>query len=179
MNFTTLQDAIYEWVNGQTGLECIWAFQNTVVPEKPFYTLRLANFTQIGDAENVEPQGVYAVGDFDIYANINFMLEIQGFGPGVMNKTVDLAHSLNSPVVHAQLKSAGVVTWNEPNAVQDISGLDNSQNEERSLYEPNMRTSNVINDVPLGAIEIVNINGTLKQPGKSDITRTLNVDSTI
>lgn len=177
MVFSTLQDALYDWVNGQTGNECIWAFQNTIVPDKPFFALRIASLNQVHDAELVKRDGA-ALGDFDIYTNVDFILEIQGFGAGVMNQTQNLKNSLNDPTVHDTLVAAGVVTWNDNNPVQDISGVDNSQNEERSLFEPSMRTSDLISDVPLGAVEIVNIDGTLKQPGKSDITRTLNIDST-
>ncbi len=180
ISFITMQDAIYDWINGQTGLECIWAFQNSIIPDKPFFSLRLMSFVQQGDASVVPSSVQTTAGEHDIVSSIDFVLEILGFGLGIVEQTVNLKLTLNRDDIHTSLvEDGGVISWNDTNQVLDISGIDNDLNEERSSYDVMMRTVDIISDVPLGLIEIMNSEGTFKQPGKTNIVRDINVDSTI
>jgi len=179
ISFLTLQDAIYDWINGQTGKECIWQFQNAPVPDKEYFALRLMSFVQQGDSA-ITPSTVQTpANEQDIITAFDFTLEILGFGNGIVEDTVNLKSTLNRQDIHDELITGGVIAWNDTNAVLDISGIDNDLNEERSSYDVMMRTVDVVTDIPFGLIEIVNAEGTYKQPGKPDIISTLNIDSTI
>lgn len=179
IDFSTMKDSIYDWVNGVTSRECIYAFQNAPVPNKPFYSLRLLSFVQQGNSSVVPIENQTVAGEYDYITTVDFILEILGFGPGIVQDTVKLQMSLNDPTVHDNLLSGGVISWNNMNPVLDISGVDNDENEERSSFDVGMRTANIEADVLLGIIEIVNIEATYQQPGKPDIIHQLNIDSTI
>ena len=179
ISFLTMQDAIYDWINGQTGLEAIWQFQNAPIPDKNFFALRLMSFVQIGDSSIAASDPQTNVGEHDTFTTVDFILEILGFGKGIMEQTINLKLSLNREDVHQSLLDGGVVSWNDTNSVLDISGIDNDLNEERSSYDAMMRTVDIITDVPFGVIEIVEATGTFKQPGKPDIVQAFNIDSTI
>lgn len=168
IDFTVLQDAIYDWINGQSGNEVVWQFQNGIIPNKPFFATRLTSFEQQGEAELRVQDPPSPTGVRDIYSSTDFVLEILGFGVGIVQDTVNLQLSLNNPQVLEPLNDAGVIVWNSLTPVTDISGIDNDENEERSLFEVNMRTCDLITNVDLGCIESVNIQGTYKQDGKPD-----------
>jgi len=180
ISFLTMQNAIHDWINGETGLETIWEFENGMIPDKPFFSLRLMSFTQIGESLITPSDPQTVAGEQDIITTMDFVLEILGFGTGIVETTTNLKISLNRDDIHRSLvDDGGVITWNDTNSVLDISGIDNDLNEERSSYDVMMRTCDIITDVPFGLIEKVNMIGTLKQTGKPDITQTINVDSTI
>lgn len=177
ISFTQMQDAIYDWINGQTGVECIWQFQNAVVPDKKYFALRLMSFTQIHDAVDSPSVVQTDAGERDLTTTFDFVLEILGFGFGIMEDTVNLKNSLNRNDVHQALRDDGnIISWNDTNAVQDISGLDGHENEERSSWDVDMRTADEILDIPAGAIDILDSTGAYKQSSKSDITRNVIVD---
>lgn len=180
IDFSRMKDAIYTWINTYTGIECIWQFQNAPIPDKPFFALRLSSFTQIGKAEPVDAVAPITPGDKDIYTTYNFILEILGFGPGIVQNTVQLKSSLAIESIHDTLKTTGgVISFNDTNPVQDISGLDEALNEERSSWDVQMRTCELITNIPFGQIDIVNAQGTYKNPGKPDLVTNFNIDSTI
>ena len=178
IDFNSIKDGIYDWINGETGKEVIYQFQNIAIPDKPFFSLRLMNFIQVGDASHVPAATQTDAGEWDFTTNVDFQVQILGFGPGIVEETIKLQMSLNRPDIHQDLFDAGVISWNGDNPVLDISGLDNDENEERSSHDVNMRTVDIVTDVPLGVIEIVNAEGTFKQPGRPDIIRDINVDAT-
>ncbi|NJR73242.1 MAG: hypothetical protein HC773_05220 [Scytonema sp. CRU_2_7] len=174
-----MKDAIYDWVFGVTGMNTVWQFQNMPVPNKPYIALRISSFIQIGDSQKTPSAVQTLANEHDVITNWDFVLELLGFGPGVVQATVNLKSSLNDDTIHQALKAGGVISWNDTNPVLDISGVDDNNNEERSSFDSNMRTSDIITGIPQGMIQIVNIDGTYENPGMSDILTTLNIDSTI
>lgn len=181
LDLEAIKDTIYDWVNGQTLVDpddITYQFQNAAFANKPAFSLRIMSLTQIGDSDLVVATSGNS-DERDIVTTWDFVLEILGFGTGIVGKTQKLINSLNSPAVHDQLKAGGVITFNNSLSVLDISGLNQNENEERSSYDASMRTFEAIENFPVGQISIVNGLGTFKQPGKPDFTRTLNIDSTI
>lgn len=179
--FSTLKDTVYDWIDGQALVpseNIVFQFQNEAIPDKPFFSLRIMSMVQIGDA-NITKATSGLSDQRNITTTYDFTLEILGFGPDIVEKTHLLRNSLNVPEVHEQLADGSVISWNNTNLVLDISGLDGEDNEERSSYDANMRTTEVIEDISVGQISIVNAVGTIKQDGKPDTIINFNIDTTI
>lgn len=178
-SFSTMKTTIYDWINGQSLVntnDIVYQYQNQPFANKPGFTLLLNSFLKIGRDDYLGPDDD---GDIEIKGNREFTLVIQGFGAGIVEKTVQLRDSLERPDIYAALVTGGVIPYNFDDAIQDISGLDNSENEERSIFNVFMRTDNIITGVPVGLIEKVNIDATIEQPGKDDYLQTIEIDSTI
>ncbi len=119
-----------------------------------------------------------ALGEYQIQGNRQWVLYIRGFGSGIIEKTCKLRDSLEKENVVIHLREGGLIPYNIDEPVQDISGLDGSENEERSSYDVFMRTDSIITGVSLGFIESVNAEATYSQPGKDDIVKQLTIEST-
>jgi hypothetical protein len=170
-----MKDAIYDVINGQTGVECMYDWQDGPIPAKPFFSLSITAFRKIGRDVFIGPDGS---GLYQMQGNRDFTLMILGFGPDVVEKTFLLQTLLERPDIHELFRAGGLFPYDIDQPIQDISGLDQSEPEERSSWDLFMRTDSIITDVPAGLIEKVNINATYKQPGKPDINSTINIDST-
>jgi hypothetical protein len=170
-----MKDAIYDVINGQTGIECIYNWQDGPIPDKPFFGFTLTAFRKIGRDVFIGPDGS---GNYQMQGNRDFTLLIQGFGPGIVEKTFLLQTILERPDIHETFRAGGLFPYDIDQPVQDVSGLDQSEPEERSSWDLFMRTDSIISDVPAGLIEKVNIDATYKQAGKPDIDSTINIDST-
>jgi len=171
-----MKDAIYDIITSQSGIECQYAFESDAIPQEPFFSLNFNSFGKIG-------RDVVVISDvtdtFTMYGNREFILEIRGFGSGIIEKTTILQTSFDRPDVHDLFRSGGVIPYDIDQVIQNVSGVDQSQQEERSLWEVMMRTDSVITDIPTGIIEKVTIASKYKQSGKPDIDSTIEIDSTI
>ena len=174
-SFTTMKNTLYDVIKAQTSIECSWDWQNAPKRDKPFFSLRLTTFRKVGRDVLIGPDNL---GKFQIEGNRDFTLMVQGFGPGIIEKTYLLQSLLEKPEVHETLRAGGLFPYNLDQPIQDISGLDQYDPEERSAWDVLMRTDNIITNVPAGLIQIVNIDSTYEQPGKPDIDSTINIDST-
>lgn len=177
INLRDLKKTFYTWVTDVTEKACVFQFQNVPIPKGVYFSLRIDSVIQKGDAEYVEPENPTYPGQKSLVTRWEGVLQILGFGEDVFNDTLILKNSLNKNEIHQQLKDGGVITWNGENPVLDISGLDNSENEQRSSWDTRFRFCSVEGFQNVGQIVIVNADGTYKQPGKPDINQTLNIDA--
>ena len=174
IDLNTIKDTIYDWLNGETAVDVIYLDQNMPKINNPYFGLRINSIIRIGHDEIIGPD---ANGKVKVAGNRDFTLQILGYGSGIIAKTVDAISTLQNPLIKQQLNDGGVIYFDDT-PVQDISGLDESEFEERSQVDVMMRTDTLISDVDVGLIEIVNGEATYQQSGKPDFTRNINVDST-
>lgn len=177
INLNLLKDTFYTWVTDVTTRACVFQFENVPILQGVYFSLRLDSFNQLGDAEYLEPETPQFPGDKSLVTNWEGMLHTLGFGTDIMQDTLILKNSLNKDEIHQQLKDGGIITWNGENPVLDISGIDNSENEQRTSWDTRFRFSSIEVEQDVGQIIIVNADGTYQQPGKPDITTTLNIDA--
>lgn len=177
INLKSIKDGLYDWVVLATEKTCVFQFENVPIPKGIYFSLRIDNITQLGDAEYLEPENPTVPGEKDLVNDWEGVLHVLGFGTDVMNDTLNLKSSINKNEINQQLKDAGIIIWNDQNPVLDISGLDNSENEQRTSWDTRFRFSTIDFAENVGQIVIVNADGTYKQPGKPDITTTLNIDA--
>jgi len=177
INLNSLKDSFYTWVTDVTSRECVFQFENVPIPQGVYFSLRIDNLDQIGDAAYMEPENPAFPGDNSLVTNWEGMLHVLGFGTNIMQDTLILKNSLNKDEIHQQLKNEGVITWNGENPVLDISGIDNSENEQRTSWDSKFRFTSINTGENVGQIVVVNSDGTYKQPGKPDINTSINVDA--
>jgi len=175
-SFDTIKNTIYDVIYGKTSIECQWNWQDGSIPAKPFFSLGLPTFRKIGRDVLIGPD---ISGNFQMNGNRDFTLSILGFGTGIVEKTYLLQTIFERPDVHELFRIGGIFPYDIDQQIIEISGLDQSQPEERSSYDVFMRTDNIVTGIPAGIIEKVNIEATYEQFGKPDIETEINIDSTI
>lgn len=177
-SFDTIKDTIYDVINGLALVpdgNIEYQYQNSPHPDKPYFSLLLNSFRKIAEDSFTDPNGS---GNSDMVGNREFTLMVYGFGPGIVEATYKLQSELEKPDIYDLMVAGGVIPYDVDSPIQDISGIDESENEERSSYDILCRIDSIITDVSVGLIEIVNAEGTYKQAGTGDIIRNLHIDST-
>ena len=125
---TALYTAFKTWIDTATGFSnTIRAEVNGPKPTSPHFTMRLNNFSPIGDdwVGNVDNNG-----DAEIVGNRDFVLEVQGYKKGVVDKIEDIEQALNKLSVIQAFRNAGIVIVDSMPSV-NITGLDDTKYEER------------------------------------------------
>ena len=51
MNFSDLQNGIYNWISGESSLTTIWQYANAPRPPRPYISLLIPTITPIGSTE--------------------------------------------------------------------------------------------------------------------------------
>ena len=139
-NQTEIENTLQEWVADFTGLDpdsgVIWAEQNAPQPsnfeppESPYITLRMASLTPQGQDfwSNVDD----ATGKAKVGGVRRFTLEVNHYGPGSFAMLEALYGSLIFPEYQKLLNDVGI-TQLDRFPVQNLTGLDDTQFEERAL----------------------------------------------
>jgi len=173
-SFTDLKKGIYDWIYGQTSVPVIWRWQKGQF-KKPSFNIMITTSQKIGHDIETKPS---SLGAYNVQGHREFVLSIQGYSDysyGIYEKTLALRDSLSKLSVRDALGVKGVVVFDwQP--VQDISGVDNSENEQRSSFDVNCRHNIQIADT-VSFIDIVNAQGTFHNPPKDDYIQTLSVDN--
>lgn len=175
-DLTTIKETIYDVVSEQTGLECQWSGQESALPPEPCFSLKLTNHNLVGQGFLTGPDGS---GNASSVKNREFTLEINGYGKGVIEKTLILQSVLDQPGIRAQLYAGRVIFYDIENPVTDLTEIEAKQVRERSFYEIPSRTDDIVDDIEVGIIEKVEIDAKYIQPGATDIDTVINIDSTI
>ncbi len=174
-SFSAMKSTIYDIIKAVSSLESMYAWQDSPIINKPFFSLDIRSFGKVGRDCFTAPN---ASGLATMIGNREFTLMIQGKGVNTFEKTTQLQTAFEKPDIHDLFRAGGIFPFNIDEPVLNISGLDQSQPEERSSWDIFMRTDSVITDVPIGLILKINAEATFSQPGKADIERTLNIDTT-
>ena len=159
---------VVAWIRsvlGDPAYNVIYMRRNAPRPIRPYFAFDIISHRQVGqDAVWLPDELNYRV---PVLGNREFTLTIQGYGPGVYENALELRDSLEIPEVHNAFKAYGFFPFNwEP--VLNITGLDNSEFEERVSFDLFCRTDKYrvyTSDI----IETVEGAGRYKNPPKSDI----------
>lgn len=174
-DFLSLKELMYSWIYNQNLVKpesIMFKYQNVPTPDTPYFSLQMTSFLKLGRDILV---GLDEFNEYQLQGTREFTLSISGFGDGIIEKTNTLRDSLEIETVLQFLYDGGLIPY-EPNLpVQDVSGVDESENEERSSYDVLMRTDSVITNIPVEVFTQVNAEGTFSQSGKSDITEQINI----
>lgn len=52
MNFSTLQDGLYDWISTETSLEVVWEYANAPRPTLPYISLLIPTITPVGQVSS-------------------------------------------------------------------------------------------------------------------------------
>lgn len=166
MNWTTIRDALYTWVESVEGSRpVVWADQDAPRPMGPFTSLRLNTRTKVGHdfVGHATDEG-----EISVRGNREIVLEVQTFGENALSRAEALRTSLSMPTVWGALSStAGIaVLWEGD--VQNISELEESRYEERGTFDVRLRVAENVTDTP-GVIKHVEMGGTIKGPNGGEL----------
>lgn len=171
MDFPTIKLGLYTWASTESNLEVIWMDQNGPKPENPYFGMRMNSFEKIHEDYIAPPN---SSGISQVIGNDEFILEIYGFGPGIVASTETLKKTLDLPRVQKVLNDSKLI-FVESLSIQNLSGLDSSRFEERSSFDIRFRTWTEQSDNSIGLIETIEAEGTLESPDKPDIIQEISV----
>lgn len=166
INLTTIQDIIYDWVSLVTSRELYWEDQNNAFPEesKPCFTAKITTFTSPNHVNKSQVDTV--TGIRTLTSDEDFVVMFRGFGTGIYIYALQLHKSVHREDVKDLLATAGVVVVNWL-MVENTSGLDNTENEERVDLDITLRIGNEDTET-VGVIEEVNATGTITNAKTGD-----------
>lgn len=155
---TAIRKAFYDWVSQFTGLTTLWADQNCPQPLRPYMTLRLQSGLPIGHDffAPITDAGISKLGGL-----LQITLQISSFADDSMFICEELLRSLKIETYRMILYNEGITFLNRL-AIQNLTGLDDTQFEDRSQMDMLFLIGSQIDDINLGRIETVNIHGKLK-----------------
>lgn len=173
-NFSTILGGIYDWLYAAAGITVIKAEQNIVKPATPYLTFRIASIVQVGEDYISEPN---SSGKATISGTRDFIIQVQGFGDGVILKLETARSALQQPAVIAALTTSKIVIFDR-GAVENITGIDESEYEERASLDISGRSELITSNVDVGLIKIVNGVAEYNQPGRPDRVGSISIDTT-
>lgn len=165
IDYGTHDNIIKAWIDAQTGLTAVKAEQNAPQLVKPYLIFKLTTSEQVHE-DYISPPD--SAGDSTISGNREFTIEVQGFGPGVIDKLGTLRSSRNKPTVQEMFRDANLVLVDaEP--LLNITGIEDSKFVERASVDFLFRVNSEMTD-NIGDIQSVQAEGTYLNPDLSTIT---------
>lgn len=151
INLENIKDALYTWVNTETGDETIFARENAPQPSLTaavnsvprFFIINIASLIQIGQ-DYTDPE-LDVDGKIEISGNREFTISIECKGGLALDRLEDLRSSLEKPSVQQTLRDANIATVDHT-PISDLTSLDDTVYIERGILEIIMRTSSFITD---------------------------------
>lgn len=177
IDFQILQKGIYDFFQEVLpGERVIWQYANAPRPEAPYISLELKSNQTVG-MDYVSP--VDCSGNITIFGNREFILEVNCYGPGGLNKLEKIKTNLFSPLTNNFFYTYGLVFVNIINQT-NISDLFDTLWEERHLLELRFRHSNQDIDfnekIETGWISKVGVEATLEKTNDEKIEREFEVE---
>lgn len=174
MILTTIQDALYDWMDAQTTWEIVHAEQNAPAPDTPYLTMRTTNIPKVGQDDRTSPNDS---GIANITGNRELTLEVQGYGAGAIQELINLASSLEKQSVRASLR-ANNIAFVRTEPIQNLTYLVETHMVERGILEVVFRVAEEQTD-DVGIIKKVTGDYTYKDPaGETVLQDTYTVDGT-
>jgi hypothetical protein len=163
--YATIRQALYDWVDGELGINTIWQHPNAAQPAKPYVTLKMGPTQAQGWDYHAPPDEVNGVSV--IKGDREFSVEVQVYGtvqPTGENQAMSFAEqlsgSLQKPSQVALFTAAGCAYVNRI-ALTDLTGIGGTEFEARVSAEFLFRMAQEDTDT-VGVIETVDdIDGTL------------------
>lgn len=165
VTYEGIKTQIRTWVaNAIPGREAVTANQNAPKPPKPFFTYQISSFIRLGMDGFTKPDGT---GAGKYLGTREFTVMLQGFGDGVIEESRTLQDGLETLAILETFRDAGFIVFNS-SPILDITGLDDSEFEERISMDIFCRTDTEFEDTSFGLIEDIAIEGTIETSGNPD-----------
>lgn len=134
INIINIENALYTWASGVSGITTIFAHPNAPRPTDPYVLINVVQSTPVGIEES---KSTLLVGDsVDIdYSNVeNILVSINTYYTGAQQAATKLKDSLGRVTVNDQLFAAGL-GYSRATTVNNIPEVINNQWEERSQFD--------------------------------------------
>ncbi len=134
MNITSIENALYNWVFGETGLPVIFANSNAPRPRTAYSLINIIQSIPLGTAEK---QNIL-LGDFTVdikYSNLeSIFVSINTFYSGAFQQAASLSLSLSKITVSEQLWADGL-GYGYTTEVKNIHADINKRWEQRGQFD--------------------------------------------
>lgn len=169
LNISSIEDALYTWVYGVTGIETIFAHQNAPRPAGQYNLINIYQSNPRGIEESATTILPNKTIDID-YSNIEELsVSINTYRQDAFQVATKIKDSLGRLTVREVLFASGL-GYVKANMVQEIPEVINDEWEERAQFDCffHTRSSDTENIETIGQIEITNeidgYNTTIKHP---------------
>ena len=157
VDITTLEKALYDWINAAISMETIFAHQNAPKPTGQFALVNLVQNTALGHCESdLERQGNDSI-KAEYSQVYNLMVSVNVFRDDAFSKVVALRDSICKITVKDDLWAAGLA-FATTSDVRDIPDVTDKNWEERAqidfFFHVRSLTSEIINEIK--KVEITN-----------------------
>lgn len=163
INFNTIDITIYDWVTTFTGITTIWMNDNGPKPNLPFIALRRSTLVSVGQGYLSEPDNN---GLSKISGDRNMTVNIQAYGSNAIGR-LDELYNIRLDNNSQELLYLGGLALIDLLAITDLTGLNDTEFEERAQMDLLFRLVSQRTNVPVGLIETIEIEGNLKNPNKT------------
>lgn len=163
IDFNVIDALIYDWVSTFSGITVIWAEDNSPKPDLPFLSLRRATLANIGHgfASQADNSGIQKIsGDRDLIVNI------QAFGSNAFGR-LDELYNVRLDSNSQELLAAGNLALINQIALTNLTGLNDSEYEERATTDLLFRFASQRTGVDVGYIDKIEVTGNIKNPDKT------------
>lgn len=173
LRLVDFKKAIYNWIRQETegvisSNQIAWRDQSEPLPPRPCVTMKITSGpTRTGYQDNAQFIGGSTGTQFKIGGQRSMIVSIQVFGnssiePKALQLALDLNESLSKMTTLDYLRGAGIAIWKQGDP-QNITGLEESEYEERAQFDVQVGVAENIVDDP-GIIEHANITETVSGP---------------
>lgn len=163
IDFDAVDTTIYDWASTFAGIEVVWMNDNGPKPDLPYLALRRSSLAAIGHGFESIPDGgglAKISGDRDMTVNI------QAYGSNAYGR-LDELYNVRLDPNSQELLALGDLALVNLLAITNLTGLNDTEFEERAQMDLLFRFASQRTGVDVGLIEIVEIEGNLKDPDKT------------
>lgn len=165
IDFNVIDTLLYNWVYTYSGITTIWQNEDGPKPNLPYITLRRQSVLSVGQDYvsdlNSSTELAKISGDRDLVINI------QAYGSNAFGRLEDLYYLRHLPASQ-ELLFAGNLSLIDRLAIENITGLNDLEYEERATMDLLFRFASQKTAISLGVIETVNIEENVKNPDKTE-----------
>lgn len=170
IDFNAIDTLLHTWTVTYTGITVIWSNDNGPKPDLPYIALRRSSLVPIGEEYLSKPD---SNGKAKISGNRDLVVFYQCFGSNAMGILENLWTTRQIPTSQEFLQTEGVSLIDRL-AMNNITGLNDTEYEERAAMDLLFRFASQRVDVALGLIEDVVINGEYKE---ENINQTITIEN--
>lgn len=142
MNWTDLQKAMYDFINGLTTWTVAWSEESAPAPDEYHLMLRITGVPKVAqDGTTFDTE----TGVLTITGNREFTLELQAYGAGAFALLTAIDSAVEKPSVLAGLREDGIV-YVDSEPVQNLTYLIETRYRERAALDIRFRTAETQTD---------------------------------
>lgn len=163
IDFNIIDTLLFDWLVQFSSISVVWQESNGPKPDLPYLTLRRQSVSSIAHEymSNPDDNGIAVIS-----GNRELIINIQAYGSNAFGRLEDLI-SLHLVTESQELLATEGLSLINQLGIQNITGLNDTLFEERASVDLLLRFASQRENVDVGLIETVEIEGNVKEPDKT------------